>query len=138
MAKRMAGHISHIGRTRELTVWEFPAEIRRAGAAVQLPPRIVQCVLIGNWRNPGAKWYGEMEVAMRETAEWRGSAMTKLVWEVLRDHPASRLEPARLPAQARAGGGRCAREQQGSPPPTAVGRLNDARPPEPKAAPQVR
>ena len=91
MAKRMAGRVSHIGRTRHLASWDFPPAVAKAGEAVALPPRILQCVFIGDWRNLGAKWYGEREVAMRETAEWRGSKMTKLVWETLADsHPQAR------------------------------------------------
>ena len=40
------------------------------------------------WRPLGAKWYGEHEVAMRETAEWRGRAISRISWERLPDdHP---------------------------------------------------
>lgn len=93
MATRLAGRVAHIGRSRELGDWTWPdgmPSVKPAAKATKgaPPPRITQAVFIGAWRPLGAKWYGEEEVAMRETALWRGPTVSRLVWEKLPDdHP---------------------------------------------------
>lgn len=92
---RMAKRVSHIGRTREVAAWRWPPQLaqpadggRRVGPGGAPAPLTVQAVLLGAWRPLGAKWYGEEEVALRETAEWVGRRIVRLVWEPLpNDHP---------------------------------------------------
>ena len=114
MSTRLGGHISHIGRTRELSEWAWPKELRSGGAPAKkkgVPaPVVVQAIFIGSWRPLGAKWYGEREQAMRETAEWTGRQMTKLMWEPLPlDHPQARTVHERLRDKRR----RAARAKRG-------------------------
>ena len=97
MALRMTGKVSHIGRTREVTDWQWPKELASGGGGAgggskkkrpENPPATVQAIIIGMWRPLGSKWYGDEELAMRETAEWCGSHVTKIMWELLpTDHP---------------------------------------------------
>lgn len=60
------------------------------------PPVLMQAIMVGAWRPLGAKWYGEKEVALRETAEWTGRRITRIAWETL---PAN--HPQALPVWAR-------------------------------------
>ena len=101
--QRLGGHIAHVGRTRELSEWAWPKELMPDGDAP--PPRkkgapkptVVQAIFIGTWRDLGAKWYGEEERVMRETAEWTGRVMTKLMWEPLPfSHPQAQVVYQRL------------------------------------------
>jgi hypothetical protein len=109
MVPRMAGRIDHIGRTREVVDWVWPAELQAVGGEARavaprrgppLPTSTVQAIFIGTWRPLGAKWYGEQAVAMRETAEWRGRSITRMVWEVLPpNHPQAQPVWRRLRAK---------------------------------------
>jgi len=111
ISARMAHHVSHIGRTRELSEWVWHRALPPPPAAKKVQPgaptRVVQAVFIGAWRPLGGKWYGEAEVAMRETAEWRGRSMCRIMWEKLpEDHPQAkpvwkRLHSKRRRARAR-------------------------------------
>ena len=70
-------------------------------------PTVVQAIFIGTWRDLGAKWYGEEPRAMRETAEWVGRTITKLMWEPLPlDHPQALPVLQRLRAKRRNAGRR--------------------------------
>ena len=85
----MGGRIMHIGRTRELTEWTFPRQLGPPPPSNKNnPTTVVQAIFIGTWRQLGAKWYGEEVQCMRETAEWSGRQMTRLMWEAIpTDHP---------------------------------------------------
>ena len=108
-ATRLGGRIAHIGRTRELRAWTWPEGMPsppkppgKPGKPPAPAARLYQAILIGTFRPLGAKWYGEQEVAMRETAEWRGTAITRVVWEVLsEDHPQAQSVWERLRAKRR-------------------------------------
>ena len=105
---RMAGKVAQIGRTREVAEWsEWPKELTSSGGngggksgksgKTANAPSTVQAVIIGTWRPVGSKWYGEEILAMRETAEWTGSRITRLMWELIPlDHPHAAPVYARL------------------------------------------
>ena len=99
LTMRMAGKVAQIGRTREVAEWsEWPKDLTSSGGngggksgksgKTANAPSTVQAVIIGTWRPVGSKWYGEEMLAMRETAEWTGSRITRLMWELIPlDHP---------------------------------------------------
>ena len=92
-AVRMESHIHHIGRTRELAdyAWPLPEPVlktARDGAArgaarlgrPRQAPTVTQVIVIGDWRQKGAKWYSDELTTMRETIEWCEELGQPKVW----------------------------------------------------------
>jgi hypothetical protein len=90
-----------------------PSGGRRGQATPQPVGRVLtQTVVVGSWRVPGTKWYGEGRVSLRETLGWRQAVnaadgyvartMSRVLWEMLpADHPQAMPVWARLAERQR-------------------------------------